>query len=103
MSINQRQAVQAIASRKEFTASALTGHVGGHPMSGRLPTEYLKEFANACQANDFYVVMSYATPIAWYANGIWYVPDTRYTATTSHHQGKLYGVTPRMSGQGWKS
>ncbi len=34
-----------------------------------------------------YVVYSYATPIAWHAqDGTWYVPDERYSQTTTRHQ-----------------
>lgn len=33
-----------------------------------------------------YIVYSYATPIAWYADGQWEMPYAKYSATTSRHQ-----------------
>lgn len=39
-----------------------------------------------------YVIMSYATPIAWRAGGEWTKSSTRYSSTTSQHQGRLYRV-----------
>lgn len=37
-----------------------------------------------------YVIYSYETPIAWRTqDGAWHVPDTRYSVTTSKHQGKV--------------
>lgn len=36
-----------------------------------------------------FIVWSYGTPIAWHhANG-WTMPQKRYSATTSHHQGQV--------------
>jgi hypothetical protein len=36
-----------------------------------------------------FVVRSYATPIAWHVDGEgWIVPSTRYSRTTSAHQGQ---------------
>ena len=36
-----------------------------------------------------YVVYSYGTPIAYLAGGEWVTPDTKYSATTSKHQGTI--------------
>ena len=36
-----------------------------------------------------YVIYSYATPIAWHGRNGWVVPDTRYSQTTSCHQGAV--------------
>lgn len=38
-----------------------------------------------------YVVYSYDTPIAWRSGstGWWWIPDTRYSVTTSRHQSKI--------------
>lgn len=40
-----------------------------------------------------YVVYSYATPIAWVANGEVYIVSQRFSVTTSKHQGFLYNLT----------
>jgi hypothetical protein len=49
---------------------------------GYLPREYWGEVDEAD-----YVVMSYATPIAWRNGNVWRRPDLRYSVTTSRHQG----------------
>jgi hypothetical protein len=40
-----------------------------------------------------YVVFSYATPIAWHVNtgvgGWWVMPETKYSITTTKHQGRV--------------
>lgn len=60
---------------------------------GRLPSEYVEMIRAALDAGRVrYVVYSYATPIAWVEAGVtgepvWIVPDTRYSVTTSKHQG----------------
>jgi hypothetical protein len=65
-----------------------------HPTSvGKLPSEYHGEFETASAATDFYAVYSYATPIAWHANGQWTIPPVKYSVTTSRHQGRLYMVS----------
>ena len=33
-----------------------------------------------------YIVYSYATPIAWFKNGEWQLPNHKYSVTTSKHQ-----------------
>lgn len=58
--------------------------------SGQLPAEWRGVFYSAMDASDIYVVYSYQTPIAWYANGIWTMPDVRYSVTTSRHQSSLH-------------
>lgn len=101
--INQRQAIDHIAARVDFDASALSGRVHGSMFTGRLPEMYLADFRDASTADDFYVVTSYATPIAWHANGVWFVPDVRYSVTTSgKHQSRLYQATPRHAGPGYR-
>jgi hypothetical protein len=32
-------------------------------------------------------VYSYGTPIAWHTNTGWFIPDLKYSVTTSKHQG----------------
>lgn len=36
-----------------------------------------------------YTIMSYDTPIAWLTGGKWYMPQDRYSTTTSRHQGMV--------------
>lgn len=79
---NLRQAVPLIEGRVEFTNStkSLRG-VTRSEGTGRLPEKWAEEFGT-----PEYIVYSYATPIAWYGNGEWTIPDTRYSTTTSRHQ-----------------
>lgn len=48
---------------------------------GKLPPEH----ADSLMTAD-YVVMSYATPIAWETDGEIVIPDVGYSPTTSQHQ-----------------
>ena len=43
-----------------------------------------------------YVIYSYATPIAWRRDGVWSVDDTRYSVTTSCHQGRVLTAVSNM-------
>jgi hypothetical protein len=59
--------------------------------TGQMPdaqAKIIREFAHAGELD--YVVWSYSTPIAYRAGGQWYIPTTKYSVTTSKHQGKLY-------------
>lgn len=77
--------------RQDFNCNnTLKGETLPHRLfAGRLPAEWSGCFWSAMDANDIYVVYSYGTPIAWYANGIWTMPDVRYSVTTSRHQSAL--------------
>jgi hypothetical protein len=68
------------------TGGALKGVQGPSQWRwGQLPYEYRDSVKGAD-----YVVYSYSTPIAWHMpNGEWVMPDTRYSVTTSKHQGKI--------------
>jgi len=88
----QRVAGGLVAGLVPFVAAAMSGvrvpegaRIG---QLGKLPEEYRK--AADSRLVD-YVVMSYGTPIAWHMAsgnaGWWVMPDTRYSVTTSRHQG----------------
>lgn len=86
---NRRNVHTFVAARQPFQGSNLTGRTGqvGH---GQLPEQYRDEFRSAMKtASDFYVVQSYETPIAWFAHGQWFVPNVRYSPTTSRQQSAL--------------
>lgn len=78
-----------IAARQAFSANdTLTGKSMSYmPHEGRMPASFGPELGSASSAEDFYVVFSYDTPIAWYANGVWTMPKVKYSSTTSRHQG----------------
>jgi hypothetical protein len=75
----------ALAHHRPFRAqgnamSAIEGKGG----TGRLEGTHLERYRSD---NVTYTVYSYATPIAWVANGgLVRVPDVSYSVTTSHHQ-----------------
>ena len=82
--LNQRDAIHYIATRQEFTASALSGSTYSLG-AGRLRGEELEKFY---QEVNFikYAVYSYGTPIAWHTLGGWYVVEQKFSQTTSKHQ-----------------
>ena len=53
---------------------------------GSLPIGFRASFRQAQESRDFYAVLSYDTPIAWYADGRWYMPGVFYSATTRRHE-----------------
>lgn len=46
-------------------------------------------YADADANRIDYIVWSYGTPIAWHTEDGWTMPDARYSATTSRHQGQV--------------
>jgi hypothetical protein len=79
--------VAAIADRRPFRSGALRGEAGPPTSLGRLPEPYRRLISAECPT---YVVLSYATPIGWWAPGTgWSVPHEHYSPTTSRHQGML--------------
>jgi hypothetical protein len=85
---NAERIREAIHFQEAFDIASMRGRVRcGDPYHcgiefGRLPHEHRKSAERAT-----YVVYSYGTPIAWVTDGEWVVPDERYSATTSNHQG----------------
>ena len=86
--VNQRDAEHYIATRQEFTASALSGfHKDYTPHAGRLDEEEYAKLTEASAQNRFlYVVYSYGTPIAWHDSQGWYIVEQKFSRTTSKHQ-----------------
>jgi hypothetical protein len=76
--------------RRTFSAGALSGRQpvegGLYLHEGRLEGADLAEFQRAKGWID-YVVLSYATPIAWHHRNGWYVVSQKFSVTTSKHQG----------------
>jgi hypothetical protein len=88
---NLRTVRNAVQRRVDFDCN---GTLAGESMSympheGRLPARFGPALGSASSAPDFYVVFSYATPIAWFANGEWSVPAVKYSSTTSRHLSSL--------------
>lgn len=86
-----RTVADAIARRADFdcngTLSGRSGYAALHV--GQLPSDHQADYDGARYASDFYVVHSYVTPIAWFANGRWTVPAVKYSPTTSRHQSRV--------------
>lgn len=88
-------AVTHIANRTGFKANGtFSGSHFGLGI-GRLPADRVSGFLKAMDADDFYVVYSYGTPIAWHAHGTWTVPDVRYSVTTTRHQNTVRKAVAR--------
>lgn len=88
--LNQKDAEHYIATRQEFTASALSG-TADIMSAGRLNNEEAEKYN---KERDFihYVVYSYSTPIAWHTLGGWYVVSQKFSVTTSRHQNLIKRV-----------
>lgn len=91
---NRAMIVRYISNRHEFQHGNIGGWESFHGVSaGRLPDEWRCQFNQDTFESEhsdleFYAVTSYGTPIAWYLQGKgWTIPDTRYSPTTSAHQG----------------
>lgn len=87
-----RQAtINALSAREPFRRSgfAMAGHDGAVAGTGRLEGDDLAAFKiDRDGVGIVYTVTSYATPIAWVTTtGEVKIPDTRYSNTTTHHQG----------------
>ena len=98
--VNNRDAVQAIAEMADFTNSTGSlrgvcisnvayergGHFAGTGIM-RNPAE-IEQLVKASEAGRLeYVVYSYSTPIAWVIDGTWVRTAERYSVTTSKHTG----------------
>lgn len=82
---------EALRRNEDFQNS--TGSLSGRSRRevsgyGRLPASWREDLDRDKEGVE-YVVYSYSTPIAWRKRGVWTVPDTRYSVTTSQHQGKI--------------
>lgn len=86
---NLRGVTALVASRTDFDCNGTLSAQTYYTCSGRLPSAYHAEISRDSDALDFYVVYSYQTPIAWYANGVWKVPNVRYSAATARHMRAL--------------
>lgn len=75
-----------VKARKKFNANgSLFGNNHWDEKFGQLPKNYWSDIELDSKEDDFYVVTSYYTPIAWFADGMWYVPNVRYSTTTTKH------------------
>ncbi len=61
---------------------------GGWGMLPRYEAECLERCIK--RNGQVFVVWSYDTPIGWvWADGVWHVPDVKYSVTTTNHQNVL--------------
>jgi hypothetical protein len=84
---SRNDAKAEIAARREFKGNSMFGSYGtsyGGHIYGRAAELWA---ADQIGGQIEYVVVSYATPIAWYTKrGEWVVPQEKYSHTTSRHQ-----------------
>lgn len=79
------------------TSGSLSGrpvnasHRSEWPSLGMLPAEWQTEITDSVRRGTLdYVIMSYATPIAWHDSQTgWTVPRVHYSVTTSRHAGRV--------------
>lgn len=89
MAATRRSIPSLIAQRKAFKGNSVSAQVNPDWVdTGRLAAEWRSRLREDSNAGLAYVVFSYATPIAWVTlDGTVVVPDTKYSPTTSNHQG----------------
>ena len=84
---SNQKAGDLIASRVGFTGNNLYGFVTSYGSTvyeyGMLP-QYLHDQLKSDQPD--YIVYSYGTPIAWHSDKGWFIPNIKYSVTTSKHQ-----------------
>lgn len=56
---------------------------------GRLPDFLRDQLKAAAKDKDLYIVRSYLTPIGWANDREWFIPEVKYSNTTTHHQSIL--------------
>ncbi|WP_433432016.1 hypothetical protein [Nonomuraea sp. CA-141351] len=76
-----------LAQRAAFTTRGGLSAVCSPPAeTGRLPAEWVERYRSD-QSRIVYVVLSYATPIAWVCDdGEVIIPEGRYSLITTRHQ-----------------
>ena len=86
--VSRAEAPDYFTHLKPFKGNSLTGQRWNRllnlPHYTELPAEYRAQFRKDA---PLYVIFSYDTPIAWYGELGWVVPNVKYSVTTSRHQG----------------
>ena len=84
--VANRDAQWAVGDKRDFVGSNLRGGYGVQGF-GEMPRWAQDAYVSHRNQNggDLYTIVSYRTPIAWHFEGEWYVPDVKYSATTSKH------------------
>jgi hypothetical protein len=76
-----------IVDRVAFTGNNLYGVLTRYDevvhLIGQLPIEFEQQLK--LDKPDF-IVYSYNTPIAWHSDKGWFIPEVKYSVTTSKHQ-----------------
>ncbi len=92
-----------VADRVAFNCNGtLTGAAPrelGFPSVGKLPVAFRDSFRADITSPDAFVVYSYQTPIAWFANGEWKLPMVKYSVTTTRHMSAIrvgYGACRQL-------
>jgi hypothetical protein len=89
---NRDKITEAIRARRDFRIANMSGtRIGSrYPVQGgelnHHPAERARLDTGIDRGEITYVIYSFATPIGWVEDGAGYVPDVRYTITTTHHQ-----------------
>lgn len=90
---NLKTVRNAIANFQDFVCNGtLSGEwVPSKPMTGQMRPDTVREMDGMfLKGNKFFVVKSYATPIAVYNPAIgWWIPADKYSVTTSRHQSAI--------------
>lgn len=94
----QAKIEQAIRDREVFKIASMSGR-RFVPLTlsswdtGRLGEKWVAELLSVNAEHAVYVVYSYQTPIAWYANGQWTHTDERHSNTTMNHRNAIQAAS----------
>ena len=91
-----------VKNREEFTNGNIHGYwVDMMTTYGQIPYYYGQQLKETLLKNmNTFVIYSYVTPIAWWANGEWTVPDVTYSNTTTNHQNAVRSAIARFHSDG---
>lgn len=96
---SSREVQERLLDREEFIGSNFYGTRTPPWSTGRMPSPWEEIYKASRDLGVItYVVMSYATPIAWVTGGgEVHIPDVKYSPTTTRHQSYLRGLLPTLS------
>ena len=89
--MNILQAAELVKDRKDFVCGNVKGNSEriGPFNTGQMSNADAALICADRDADDLYIVWSYSTPIAWFANGKWNVPEAGYSQTTKKQKTRL--------------
>lgn len=96
---------KSVDRRTEFHRGNIQGkwYIDGQtPRKGWMSYETYEKFISDIGDDPVYCLISYHTVMAWYVRGEWYMPDKKYSVSTTSHQ-HAFRMAIHFSGKEVKS